>query len=130
MPQGSRRVESLSHLEDAINNKRWFLDERKGMQNPGEIENVKKKIHARVRKMLIMNRQLCLGQWQWKKKGWRQPQKIQRKRRDSRRTSQTPQGTWLSGARKDSLWLCYAGSLAGRQKRGISSKRQRPKPIS
>ena len=43
-------------------------------------------------------------------------------------TSETPQGTWLGGAWKGSLWLCYAGSLAGRQKSGNSGSGQRPKP--
>ena len=38
-------------------------------------------------------------------------------RRESRRTSETPQGTWLGGTRKGSLWLCYAGPLAKRQKK-------------
>ena len=32
--------------------KRCLPDGRKGMQSPGEIENVKKKIHARARKVL------------------------------------------------------------------------------
>ena len=36
--------------------------------------------------------------------------------RGSRRTNETPHGTWLDGARKSNLWLCYAGSLTGRQK--------------
>ena len=38
-------------------------------------------------------------------------------RRESKRTSETPQGTWLGGTRKGSLWLCYAGPLAKRQKK-------------
>ena len=42
--------------------------------------------------------------------------------------SETPQGVWLGRARKGSLWLCYAVSLAGRQKSGISGNRRRPKP--
>ena len=33
------------------NNGRYLLDGRKGIQRSGEIENVKKKIHARTRKM-------------------------------------------------------------------------------
>ena len=33
------------------NNRRCLSDGREGMQSPGEIENVKKKIHARARKM-------------------------------------------------------------------------------
>ena len=50
-PEESRRVERLSHLVDG-NNRRRLPDGRKGMRRPGEIEDVKKKIHARARKML------------------------------------------------------------------------------
>ena len=46
----------------------------------------------------------------------------------TKRTSETPQGAWLGGARKSSLWLCYAGPLAGRQKSGFSDNRRRPNP--
>ena len=34
--------------------------------------------------------------------------------------NETPRGMWLSGARIGSLYLFYAGPLAGRQKSGIS----------
>ena len=34
------------------NNTRCLPDGRKGMQSPGKVEDVKKKIHARARKML------------------------------------------------------------------------------
>ena len=34
------------------NNRKCLPDGRKGMQSPGKIEDVKKKIHARARKML------------------------------------------------------------------------------
>ena len=50
-PEGSRRVGRFSHLVDG-NNGRCLPDGRKGMQSPGEIEDVKKKIHARARKVL------------------------------------------------------------------------------
>ena len=50
-PEGSRRVERLSHFV-AGNNRRCLPDGRKEMQRPGKIENVKKKIHARAKKML------------------------------------------------------------------------------
>ena len=50
-PEGSRRVERLSHLVYE-NNGRCLPDGRKRMQSPGEIEDVKKKIHTRVKKML------------------------------------------------------------------------------
>ena len=41
------------------------------MQNPGKIEDMKKKIHARARDALALawDRQLCLGQWQWRRRG-------------------------------------------------------------
>ena len=32
---------------------------------------------------------------------------------------------WHGGALKGSIWLCYAGPLAGRQKSGISDNQQR-----
>ena len=47
----------------------------------------------------------------------------------SKRTSESFQGTWLGGAQRGSLCLCYAGPLAEKQKSGISGKRRRPKPI-
>ena len=56
-----------------------------------------------------------------------QSQEIQWGRRESRRTSETPQGMWFGGAQKSSFWFCYAGPLAGRQKSGISGNRRRPK---
>ena len=70
---------------------------------------------------LAWDRQLCWGQWQ--------PHEIQRGRRGSKRKSEVPQGTWFGGARKGSLWLCYVGPFAGRQKSRISGNRHRPKPI-
>ena len=54
---------------------------------------------------LAWDRQLCLGQWQWTRRGWRQPQEIQRERKESKRTSETPLGTWLGGAQKGRLRL-------------------------
>ena len=45
-----------------------------------------------------------------------QPHEIQCGRKESKRTSETPQGMWLGGARKGSLWLYHARSLTGRQK--------------
>ena len=50
-PEESRWVERLSHYMDE-NKRRCLLDGRKGMQTLGKIENVKKKIHARARKVL------------------------------------------------------------------------------
>ena len=48
--EGSRRVERLFQVING--NNRCLPDGRKEMQNPGEIEDVKKKFHARARKML------------------------------------------------------------------------------
>ena len=78
---------------------------------------------------LARDRQLCLGQWQWSRRGWRQPKEIQRERKVSRRTRESNQGTWLGGARKGSLLLCYAGPLAEKQKSGISGNRRKSKPF-
>ena len=47
---------------------------------------------------LAWDRQLCLDQWPWRRKDWRQPQEIQQGRKKSRNTSETSQGTWLDGA--------------------------------
>ena len=40
---------------------------------------------------LARDSQLCLGQWQWTRRGLWQPQKIQQERRGSRKTN----GTWV-----------------------------------
>ena len=53
-------------------------------------ERFKKKIHARARVALTWDRQLCLGQWQWTRRDWRQPQVVQWERKENRRTSETP----------------------------------------
>ena len=50
-PEGSRRVEKPSYLVYG-NNGRCLPDGRKRIQSPGEIENVRKKIHARASKVL------------------------------------------------------------------------------
>ena len=47
--EGSRKVERLSHFLD---NRRCLPDRRKKMQERGKIENMKKKINARERKVL------------------------------------------------------------------------------
>ena len=75
------------------------------MQSPRKIEDVKNKIHDRARKMLYHGIWNCLGQWQSRRKSWRQPQEIQWERKESRRTSETPPGTWLGGAQRGGLWL-------------------------
>ena len=48
----------------------------------------------------------------------------------SKKTNATLQDTWLDGAQKSSLWLCYAGPLAGRQTSRISGNWCRPKRLS
>ena len=50
-PEGSKRVERLSHLVDG-NNRRCLPDGRKEIQSLRETEDVKKKIHAKARRML------------------------------------------------------------------------------
>ena len=47
----NRRVERLSHLVNG-NNRKCLPHGRKGMQRSGKIKSVKKKIHARTRKVL------------------------------------------------------------------------------
>ena len=74
------------------NNRRRFPDEMKGMQKPGKIEEVKKKIQSEEG-VLAWDRQLCLGQWQGTGRDWRQPQEIQRGRKGTKRTRETPQGS-------------------------------------
>ena len=54
---------------------------------------------------LAWDRQLCLGQWQWTRRSWRQPQEIQRERKESKKTSETLHDTWLGGTQRGSLWL-------------------------
>ena len=78
---------------------------------------------------LAWNKQLCLGQWQWTRRGWRQSHEIQRERKESKRTREISQDTWLGEAQRGSLWLCYAEPLAEKRKSEISGKRHRPKPI-
>ena len=63
------------------------------------------------------------------RRGWRQLQEIQRGRKESRRTSETPRGTWLGGAQRGSFWLCYAWPFPEKRKSEITGKRCRPKPI-
>ena len=79
---------------------------------------------------LAWDRQLCLDQWRWMRRGWRHPQGIQQERRESKRTSETPQSTWLGVAQLGSLWLCCTGPLAETRKSETSIKRHKPKPIS
>ena len=48
--------------------------------------------------------------------------------RGSRKTNEATPGMWVGGARKGSLWLCYARLLTGKRKSDIQGNRQRPKP--
>ena len=50
-------------------------------------------------------------------------------RKENKKTSETPPSTWLGGAQRGSLWLCYAGPLAEKRKSETSGKRNKPKPI-
>ena len=50
------------------NNGRCLPNGRKGMQRPGEIEDVKTKIQSEE-DPLAWDRHLYLGQWQWTRKG-------------------------------------------------------------
>ena len=53
------------------------------MQSPGEIED---KIPCQSEEdALAWDRQLCLGQWQWTRRGWRQPQEIHRGRKRAKK---------------------------------------------
>ena len=54
-PEKSRRVKGLSHVINKNNG-------RKGMQRPGKIENVKKKIHAIGERKVL---QLGIGNFVW-----------------------------------------------------------------
>ena len=71
------------------------------MQSPGEIEE--ENSFQSEEDGLAWDMQLFLGQWQWMRRGWRQPQELQWGRRESKRTSETPPGTWFGGAQKGSL---------------------------
>ena len=51
-------------------------------------------------------------------------------REESRRTSESLQGTWHGRAQRGSLWLCYEESLVEKRKSGISGKQLRPKADS
>ena len=41
--------------------------------------------------------------------------------KESKRTSETPLGTWVGGAQRGSLWLCYVRALTKKRKSEISS---------
>ena len=126
-PDGSRRVERLSHLVDG-NNGTCLPDGRKGMQVQERLKMLRRKSMPERGRCFSMRSATLSGPRQWTRRGWRQPHDIQRERKESRRTSETPQDTRLGGAQRGSLWLCYARPLAEKQKSEISGKRHRPKP--
>ena len=78
---------------------------------------------------LACDRQLRMGQWQWTRRDLWQPQKIQRGRRDSRKTNETPRGTRVARRSSDRWPLALIRKVFGwKQKSGISGSRPRPKP--
>ena len=82
-----------------------FQMEGKGMQRLGKIENVKKKIHARVRKMIYHR----ISDLVWASDSGRKEVCGSLKKfsgRGSRKKSGTPQGMWPLGVRTSSQWLC------------------------
>ena len=109
--------------------KRCLLDGRKGKQRPGKIENAQENSLARARKVLqhgIDN----FVETSAKKERFVAAARNLEEERKSKKTNETPQGTLPGGGRTGSLWLCYVGPLAGRQKNGIFGSRQRPKTTS
>ena len=72
-------------------------------------------------------RQLCLGQRQWTRR-FAAAATNTAGRRESRKRNEIPQDTWVGGAQKGSLWLCYVRPLAGKQKSGMSGSWRRLKP--
>ena len=96
------------------------------MRRPGETEDVKKKIHVRARKIFSKKQAIFSGPVAVEGERLEAAAQSSVGRKESRRTSETPPGTWLNGAQKGSLWLCYTGSLAEKWKSEISDKRHRP----
>ena len=82
--------------------------------------NVKKKIHVRSKENVFgWDRRLCWASGSGGGKVGGSRKKFSRGRKESRRTSETPLGTWLDKSQKGSLWLCYAGPLAEKRKSEI-----------
>ena len=50
-------------------------------------------------------------------------------KRGRKKMKKTSQGSWPGGARRSSFWLCYAGTLAERQKSEIFGKQRRPNSL-
>ena len=80
------------------------------MQSPGKIEDLKKKIHARARKMLYHR----IGNFVWANVsgGGKVGGSLRNSAAKNRRMSEIPRGTWFSGAQRGGPWLCSAGPLA------------------
>ena len=75
-----------------------FQMEEKEFKDHERLKMCWRKFVSEKEKYFSMDRQLCLGQWLWTSKGLWQPQEIQRGRRRSKKTNETPQGTWLGKA--------------------------------
>ena len=91
-------------------------------------ERLKMKIHARARKVL----QDGINDFVWTSGSGGGEIRGSRKKfsgREGRAEGKVRLHRARGGARKDSLWLCYARSLAEKQKSEISGNWQRSKPI-
>ena len=98
------------------------------MQRPGEIEDLKKKIHARARKVLYHT----IGNFVWARGSGRGEVEAAAKNSAGEKGAKG-QVTHLRARgsaelKSGSLWLCYAEPLAEKWKSGIAGKRHRPKP--
>ena len=60
----------------------FHMEER--MQSPGKICYKEENPCQSEEGALAWDRQLCLGQWQWRRRGWRQPQEIHQERRGAK----------------------------------------------
>ena len=110
------------------NNGRCLPDGRKGMRRRGKIEDVKKKIHARARKMLWHG----IGNFVWASGSGRGEVGDSRKKlsgSEGRAKGRVRLLRARGSADLRELWLCYAGPLAEKRKSEISGRRHRPKPI-
>ena len=106
-----------------------FQMERKECKDQERLKMLRRKSMPERGRCLARDRQVCLDQWQWTRRSWRQPQEIQQARKESKRTSKTPPSMWLGGTQRGNLWLCCAEPLAETRKSKISGKQHRPKPI-
>ena len=97
------------------NNRRCFPDGRKGMQRPEKIEKRVGKNPCQSEKgATTWDRQLCLCQWQWTRKGLWQPQKIQLGRRGAKRSMRLLRARGSATLKKEASGSCYAVPFAGK----------------